>query len=75
MPDNQLRVRSVFPDLKLNIEYQIAEGDWVATTYSVTGTFRKEWLGMKPTGKIIEHGGAANLLDHLINAGVIIKSK
>ena len=87
--DHVLGVRSVFPDLKLSIENQIAEGDWVATTYSVTGTFRKEWLGMKPNGKkitftgvnmdrfrdgkIIEHGGAANLLDPLINAGAIIK--
>jgi predicted ester cyclase len=82
-------VRHVFPDLKLSIEDQISEGEWVATVYSVTGTFKNEWFGMKPTGKpitftgvnmdrvkdgkIIEHGGASNLLNPLLNAGAIIK--
>ena len=86
--DHVLGVRRVFPDLKLTIEYQISEGEWVATVYSVTGTFKEEWFGMKPTGKpitftgvnmdrvkegkIIEHGGASNLLDPLMKAGVII---
>ncbi len=89
--DHVLGVRKVFPDLKLTIENQISEGDWVATVYSVTGTFRNEWFEMQPTGKpitftgvnvdrvkdgkIIEHGGAANLLDPLLKAGVIIKKK
>ena len=38
-----LGVRHVFPDLKLTIENQISEGDWVATIYSVTGTFHEDW--------------------------------
>ena len=87
--DHVLGVRRVFPDLKLTIENQISEGEWVVTSYSVTGTFTDEWFGMKPTGKpitftgvnvdriqdgkIIEHGGAANLLEPLMKAGVIIK--
>ena len=85
--DHVQGVRRVFPDLKLTIENQISEGEWVATLYSVTGTFKNEWFGMKPTGKpitftgvnldrvkegkIIEHGGASNLLDPLMKAGVI----
>jgi len=89
--DHILGVRRVYPDLKLTIENQISEGDWVATIYSVTGTFKDEWFGMEPTGKpitftgvnvdrikdgkIIEHGGAANLLDPLLKAGAIIKKK
>jgi predicted ester cyclase len=87
--DHVLGVRRVFPDLRLTIENQISEGELVVTIYSVTGTFREEWLGMKPTGKsitftgvnvdrvrdgkIVEHGGAANLLDPLMKAAVIIK--
>ena len=89
--DHVLGVKHVFPDLKLTIENQISEGEWVATIYSVTGTFQEEWefLGLKPTGKkitftgvnvdriidgkIIEHGGAANLLGPLLNANVIIR--
>lgn len=89
--DHVLGVRRVFPDLKLAIENQISEGEWVVTSYFVTGTFMDEWFGMKPTGKpitftgvnvdrikdgkIIEHGGAANLLDPLMKAGVIIKKE
>lgn len=87
--DHILGVRNVFPDLELTIEDQISEGEWVVTVYSVTGTFKNEWFGMKPTGmpitftgvnmdrvkdgKIIEHGGAANLMEPLLKAGVIIK--
>lgn len=89
--DHILGVRKVFPDLKLTIENQISEGEWVVSVYSVTGTFRDEWFNMKPTGKpitftgvnvdrikdgkIIEHGGAANLFEPLFKAGVIIKIK
>jgi predicted ester cyclase len=89
--DHVLGVRRVFPDLKLTIENQISEGEWVVTVYSVTGTFKNEWFGMNPTGKpitftginvdrlkdgkIIEHGGAANLLDPLLKAGVVIKKQ
>jgi len=87
--DHVLGVRRVFPDLKLTIKNQISEDDWVVTVYSVTGTFKDKWFNMKPTGepitftgvnvdrikdgKIIEHGGAANLFEPLFNAGVIIK--
>jgi len=82
-------VRRVFPDLHLTIENQISEGEWVVTIYSVTCTFKDEWFGMKPTGKpitftgvnvdrirdgkIIEHGGAANMLEPLMKAGIIQK--
>jgi predicted ester cyclase len=87
--DHILGVRRVFPDLMLTIENQISEGEWVVTIYSVTGTFMDEWFGMKPTGepitftgvnvdrikngKIIEHGGAANMFEPLLKAGVIVK--
>jgi predicted ester cyclase len=89
--DHMLGIRRVYPDLKLTIENQISEGEWVVTVYSVTGTFMDVWFDMKPTGKqitytgvnvdrvkdgkIIEHGGAANLLDPLLKAGVIEKKK
>jgi predicted ester cyclase len=88
--DHVLGALRVFPDLKIKIENQISEGEWVATTYSATGTFKDEWFGMKPTGKpitftgvnvdrikdgkIIEHGGAVNMFDPLLKAGVIDKT-
>ncbi len=80
-------VRRVYPDLKLSIEQQIAEGEWVVTSYVACGTHRGEWLGIAPTGKmlkyygvnvdrvvngrIVEHGGAANMLGPLLEAGAV----
>lgn len=80
-------VRQTYPDLKIEIEKQIAEGEWVATCITARGTHQGVWLGMKPTGKtvvftgvnldrvvdgrIVEHGGAANMLGPLLEAGAI----
>lgn len=82
-----LSVRQTYPDLHLTVEQQIAEGDWVVTRITARGTHRGMWLGMKPTGKaveitgvniekvingrIVEHGGAANLLEPLLKIGAI----
>ena len=80
-------VRQTYPDLTIAVKLQIAEGDWVATCFSATGTHIGSWLGIKPTrkavtftgvnidrirdGKIIEHGGAANMLGPLLDIGAI----
>jgi predicted ester cyclase len=87
--DHVLGVRKVYPDLKIEIENQVSEGECVVTSYTVTGTFMEEWLGLKPTGKpitftgvnvdriregkIAEHSGAANLMEPLLEAGVLKK--
>lgn len=78
-------VRAIYPDLFLTIERQIAEGEWVATQITARGTHAREWLGMAPSGKklvftgvnvnrvvngrIVEHGGAANMLEPFLEAG------
>jgi len=80
-------VRGTYPDLHLAIGRQIAEGDIVVTEIVATGTHAGEWLGMRPTGRrlaftgvnvdrvvdgrIVEHGGAANLLLPLLEAGAL----
>ncbi len=82
-----LGVRRTYPDLQLTVTRQIAEGDWVVTQVVMRGTHQGEWLGITPTGKaveitavnidrvvdgrIVEHGGAANLLDPLLRIGAI----
>ena len=82
-----LGVRKTYPDLHLTIERQIAEGDWVATRVTMRGTHKGVWLGMRPTGKvvemtavnvdkvegclIVEHGGAANTFEPLLEIGAI----
>jgi predicted ester cyclase len=82
-----LGVRETYPDLRVTVEQQLAEGEWVVTRITARGTHRGEWLGMRPTGKaveitgvnidrvvgarIVEHGGAANLLGPLLAIGAI----
>lgn len=82
-----LGVRSTYPDLRLTVDRQIAEGEWVATCITARGTHAGEWIGMAPTGrpvtftgvnvdrvvggKIVEHGGAANMLGPLLEIGAI----
>ena len=43
--------RNAFPDIKLKIEEQIAEGDKVVTRTSGTGTHQGELFGTAPTGR------------------------
>ena len=80
-------VRRTFPDLHLTVEKQISEGDWIATCITARATHQGEWLGIKPTGKeveitavnvdkivngrIVEHGGAANMFEALLGIGAI----
>jgi predicted ester cyclase len=82
-----LGVRETYPDLHLTVEQQIAEGEWVVTRVTARGTHEGVWLGMRPTGekvemtavnidrvvdgRIVEHGGAANLLGLFLEIGAI----
>lgn len=85
--EHVIGVRRTYPDLLLTVEQQIAEGEWVVTRVTMRGTHRGEWMGIQPTGmplevtavnidrvvngRILEHGGAANLLGPLLQAGAI----
>lgn len=82
-----LDVRQTYPDLHLIIEQQIAKGEWVVTRVTMRGTHRGVWRGMTSTGKrvemtgvnidrvvdgrIVEHGGAANVLEPWLEIGAI----
>jgi len=75
-------IREIYPDLKLSIDLQITEGDWVVTSYIMNGTQLGSGTGIRPTGKtvevhgvnidrvvdnkITEHGSSTDLLDPLI---------
>ena len=85
--EHVLGVRRAFPDLTIVVERQIAEGEWVVSSVVARGTHSAAWLGMAPTGerveftavnvdrvvggRIVEHGGAANLLAPLLESGAI----
>jgi len=85
--DHIAGVRHTYPDLHFTIDRQIAEGEWVVSCVTARGTHRGWWLGIKPTGKvvtytlvnvdrvvdgrIVEHGGAANMLGPLLETGAV----
>jgi predicted ester cyclase len=88
MAEHVRAVRAIYAGLTLAIERQVAEGEWVATVITARGTHAQEWLGMAPTGKelvftgvnvdrvvggkIVEHGGAANMLEPFLTAGSLV---
>lgn len=43
--------RSAFPDMKITIDEQIAEGDSVVTRWTARGTHDGELFGISPTGR------------------------
>src|SRR5262249_31585975 len=44
-------VLQAFPDLKVNIDSIVAEGDQVVVRWTATGTHQNEFLGTPPTGR------------------------
>jgi len=48
--------RTAFPDLRITIEEELAEGDIVATRTLNRGTHRGEFQGIAPTGKPVTWG-------------------
>ena len=49
--------RAAFPDARITVEEQLAEGDLVATRWSGRGTHEGELMGIQPTGKQVTVSG------------------
>ena len=56
-PDDVKRIvttlRSILPDLKIEVEAMVAEGDMVVSRYTATATDTNGYMGMPATGKTI----------------------
>jgi steroid delta-isomerase-like uncharacterized protein len=49
--------RAAFPNARITVKQQLAEGDLVATRWSGRGTHEGELLGIQPTGKQVTVSG------------------
>lgn len=49
--------RTAFPDLTYQVDFQLAEGDLVATRFTATGTQRGAFQGIPPTGRRVTYTG------------------
>lgn len=62
-------LRAGFPDLKVTIEKQMAEGDLVCTHAWFEGTHTGEWLGIAPTGKKVRFQNVS--IDQVVDGKVV----
>jgi steroid delta-isomerase-like uncharacterized protein len=60
---------AAFPDLKITIQDQIAEGDKVITRLSTTGTHLGDFMGMSATGKSFTMEGWT--LDRIVDGKIV----
>jgi len=50
-------LRSAFPDLRMEVEDVIAEGDKAVARFRATGTHQGEFMGIPPTGRSVDIAG------------------
>ena len=78
--------RSAFPDLHFTVEDMLAEGDQVATRFTVHGTHHSDFMDIPPTGKqiqvsafdlcrfadgkVVEHWGQVDMMGMMEQLGV-----
>jgi steroid delta-isomerase-like uncharacterized protein len=48
---------AAYPDMHMTIDNMVAEGDMVATMFTVTGTWKGDMMGMKANGKSFKVSG------------------
>lgn len=79
MKQHLLAVKKTYPDYTMKIIRQYVDGDYVISEFIMRGTHKENFIGIKPTnkvleitgididkvvdGRIVEHGGAANTFE------------
>ena len=79
MKQHLLALKKTYPDYTMKIIRQYIEGDYVISEFIMKGTHKGDFIGIKPTnkvleitgvdidkvidGRIVEHGGAANTFE------------
>jgi steroid delta-isomerase-like uncharacterized protein len=49
--------RGAFPDLTWEVDFVLADGDFVAGRWTATGTHLSQWAGVEPTGRTMRFSG------------------
>ena len=79
MMQHLMALRQTYPDYTMRILRQYSDGDYVISEFVMQGTHKGDFMGIKPSnkvleivgvdidkviaGKIVEHGGAANTFE------------
>lgn len=79
MMQHLMALRQTYPDYTIKILRQYSDGDYVISEFVMQGTHKGDFMGIKPSnkvleivgvdidkviaGKIVEHGGAANTFE------------
>lgn len=87
MREHLLAVRRTYPDYTIHIIRQYADGSYILSEIIMEGTHLGEFCGITPSqkrltftgvnidrveeGKIVEHGGAVNTFETLLEHGLI----
>lgn len=87
MRKHLLEVKETYPDYTMKVIRQYTDGDHVISEFVMQGTHEGEWLGMRPSrqrlvftgvnidrvraGKILEHSGAVNTFETLLEHRLI----
>ena len=87
MRQHLISIRKTYPDYSIKVIRQYEDGDTIISEIIMRGTHEGEFIGIAPTGKvieitgvnidriingkIIEHGGAANTFESFLEAGLI----
>ncbi len=51
------RMRTAFPDIKYTVQEMVAEDDRVMAFWTAQGTHKGEFMGVAPTGKLVNYRG------------------
>ena len=71
--DNIVWFRKALPDLTCTVEEQVAEGEKVASRWTLRGTHRGQFFGVGPTGNRVEFTGIQ--IDSFDESGKIVEER
>jgi predicted ester cyclase len=71
--ENILWFRNAFPDLRCTVEEQVAEGDKVASRWTLRGTHQGDFFGVAGTGNRVEFTGIQ--IDRFGESGKIVEER